>query len=327
MELSGIHHVTAISGSGPVNLAFYTQVLGLRLVKKTVNQDVPSTYHLFYGDDAGNPGTEMTFFEWPDAGPHSPGFGDVADVSFVVPDRRALEWWTERFDAEGVEHHPIEERAGREVLRFADREGQRLELVVGRRDDTTPWHASPIPAEFAIRGFAAVTLVVNRLDPTVHILVDMLGFRQRGEYTSTSGQHVLLFETGEGGLGTEVHVMEETTGRRAHQGIGGVHHVAFRVPDDVEHKQWQEKLAGHGLAATPVIDRYYFKSIYFREPGGVLFELATDGPGFTADEDIEHLGEHLSLPPFLEPQRAQIEAVLPPLATKPELAVSHAQSS
>jgi glyoxalase family protein len=315
MELSGIHHVTAVSGSGPRNLAFYTNVLGLRLVKKTVNQDVPSTYHLFYADEVGTPGTEMTFFEWPDVPAHVPGAGDVSATAFAVPNRAALDWWVQHFDAEGVSQGEIEERAGRDVLPFTDPEGQRLELIVGERTDSKPWSGGPVPAEYAIRGFGAVTLVVQRAEPTVKVLTDIMGFRAAGEYTVDGSQQVLVFETGAGGIGTEVHVLVNPSARPVQTGIGGVHHVAFRTPNDAEHRRWQQDLTRAGLGVTPVIDRFYFRSIYFREPGGVLYEIATDGPGFTADEDLEHLGENLSLPPFLESRRAELEAVLPPLET------------
>lgn len=317
MELSGIHHVTAVSGSGPLNLAFYTNVLGLRLVKKTVNQDVPSTYHLFYADEVGTPGTEMTFFEWPDVPVHAPGAGDVSAVGFVVPDRAALDWWVQRFDAEGVSHGEIEQRAGRPVLPFTDPEGQRLQLIAGERADSQPWSESPVPVEYAIRGFGAITVVVRRAAPTVAILTDVMGFRAAGEYPIDGSQHVLVFETGAGGLGAEIHLVVQPALPLAQTGIGGVHHVAFRTPDDEQHRAWQQHLTSAGVGVTPVIDRFYFRSIYFREPGGVLFEIATDGPGFTADEDLAHLGEHLSLPPFLEARRAEIEAVLPPLALQP----------
>ncbi len=312
MELTGIHHVTAVSGSGPRNLAFYTNVLGLRLVKKTVNQDVPSTYHLFYADEVGSPGTDMTFFEWPNVPAHVPGAGDVSAVGFAVPDRAALEWWIDRFDAQGVPHGEIEERAGRPSVSFTDPEGQRLQLVVGTRTDSKPWTAT-IPEQYAIRGFAGVTLVVARAEPTVALLTDIMGFRQAGEYTIDGSRRVQVFETGAGGIGAEVHLVVQPGSRQAQTGIGGVHHVAFRTPSDEEHRAWQQHLTRAGIAVTPVIDRYYFRALYFREPGGVLFEISTDGPGFAGDEDLAHLGEHLSLPPFLEPRRAEIESILPPL--------------
>jgi glyoxalase family protein len=315
MKLSGIHHVTAVSGNARMNVDFYTRVLGLRLVKKTVNQDVISTYHLFFGDEVGHPGTEMTFFEWPDVPRHVEGAGDIASVSFVVPDPPSLEWWQRRFDAEGVSRGEIEERAGRVALSFDDPEGQRLELVVADRDGTTPWSQSSVPVEHAIRGLGPVRLEVSRLEPTDGLLTSLLGFRRAGEYqhSAASSTTVVVYETADGGADAEVHVLVRADGSRAQTGIGGVHHVAFRTPNEEEHAAWRDQLAAAGVAVTPVIDRYYFRSIYFREPGGVLFEIATDGPGFTADEDQKHLGEKLSLPPFLEPRRKEIEAVLPRL--------------
>jgi glyoxalase family protein len=315
-QLEGIHHVTAVTGSALENVDFYTRVLGLRLVKKTVNQDVTSTYHLFYGDEVGHPGTEMTFFDWPDVGPHIAGVGDVAAITFMVPDRSALDWWGRHFDQTHVEHGGVELRGERHVLPFLDPEGQRLELVAGGESAATPWKESPVPEEVAIRGFGAVTLVVGTLEPTARVLTDVLGFRRSGEYRfpDNESRQAYIFETGNGGLGTEVHVEVRPNLPPTQVGIGGVHHVAWRTPNDEQHRAWRNHLASKGLAPTPVIDRYYFRAVYFREPGGVLFEIATDGPGFTADEDVRHLGEHLSLPPFLEPRRAQIEAVLPPLS-------------
>jgi glyoxalase family protein len=255
----------------------------------------------------------MTFFEWPNVPQHVSGAGDISSVAFVVPSRDALGWWQQRFHAQGVEHGAIEERAGRPALAFIDPEGQRLELVAGRRDDTTPWPASPVPVEVAIRGLGPVRLTVARPEPTARLLTEILGFRQDGEYELSSGAAVTVFATAAGGPDAEVHVQVDGGLRPAEVGIGGVHHVAFRTPDDEEHRAWRERLAAAGAGVTPVIDRYYFRSLYFREPGGVLFEIATDGPGFTADEDAAHLGESLSLPPFLEPRRAEIEAALPPL--------------
>lgn len=320
MELGGIHHVTAVTGNARGNLDFYTQTLGLRLVKKTVNQDVTSTYHLFYADAVGTPGTDMTFFDWPTVGPHIAGAGDISATGFMVRDEDALDWWMGHFESSGIMYGDIEERNGRQVLPFTDPEGQRLELIAGGTRDITPWKASPVPAEAAIQGFGAVTLVVESHDPTRKVLTDVLGFKQSGEYTfpDNESRRALVFETGSGGLGTEVHVEERPDLPSTQVGIGGVHHVAFRAPNDQEHEAWRKRVLQAGISITPVIDRYYFKSLYFREPGGVLFEIATDGPGFTGDEDVEHLGERLSLPPFLEPRRAEIEAVLPPLELVPQ---------
>ena len=320
MNLEGLHHVTAVTSNASLNVAFYTEVLGLRLVKKTVNQDDVSAYHLFYGDEVGHAGTEITFFDWAFAGSHVPGAGMISATALRVPGRAALEWWVERFQQYAVAHGEIEERAGRLVLRFADPEGQRLELV----DDTptgdgprvqpgTPWRQSPVPVECAIRGLEGVTLDVKSLGPTSAILTSLLGFRKAGEYVD-GGHRAATFEVGPGGPGAEVRLIERPDlPRRAMIGAGGVHHVAFRTPDEEEHAAWQARLSRAGVQVTPVIDRYYFRSIYFREPGGVLFEIATDGPGFATDEDPEHLGEKLALPPFLEPRRAQIEANLKPI--------------
>lgn len=317
MELGGLHHVSAITGNAPGNVAFYTNVLGLRLVKKTVNQDDTSMYHLFYGDEVGSAGTEMTFFDWPMASPHLAGSGMISATAFRVTGRESLEWWARRLDEYGVHYEEMVERDGRVVLRFTDPEGQHLELV----DDTqvegvlgvpggTPWGRSPVPAGPAIRGLDGVTLTVKKLEPSAAFLEQVLGFRKVGERTE-QGHRAVTYAVGPGGPGTEVRLVERPD-LPFHRliGAGGVHHVAFRTPDDEEHVAWRERLARAGASVTPVIDRFYFKSIYFREPGGILFEIATDGPGFMTDEDREHLGEKLALPPFLEPRRAEIEAGL-----------------
>jgi glyoxalase family protein len=322
LELGGLHHVTAVTADAPGNVAFYTQTLGLRLVKQTVNQDDVSAYHLFYGDEVGSPGTEVTFFDWAYTPPRQPGHGEVAAIALRVPGRAALDWWLARLDAHGVTHGPLTEHAGRAAVGLSDPEGQRLLLV----DDSgaalpggTPWAASPVPVEAAIRGMAAVTLTVARLDYTALVLTEALGFRQTGEWAAPdgSGRRLVSFETGPGGPGATVHVDVQPDAPRARQGYGGVHHIAFRTPDDAQHRAWQQHLSRLGLQVTPVIDRYYFRSIYFREPGGVLYEIATDGPGFAVDEDAATLGERLALPPFLEPRRAAIEAGLRPLTVTP----------
>lgn len=319
LQLGGLHHMTAVTARAPENLAFYTHVLGLRLVKKTVNQDDVSAYHLFYGDEIGRPGTEVTFFDWAHTAPNRPGRGEIAAVALRVPGRAALDWWAGRFDQLGVSRGAIVERGGHAILPFADPEGQRLELIA---DDTAeasgnrPWAQSPVPAEYGIRGLGVVTLTVGRLEPTERILTEALGFRRTGEYPlpDDPSKAVVVFETGPGGPGAIVQVVARPDLPQARLGRGGVHHIAFRAPNDEEHAGWQRRLEGLGIPVTPVIDRYYFRSLYFREPGGVLFEIATDGPGFATDEDVEHLGEGLALPPFLEPHRAEIEAGLRPLA-------------
>jgi glyoxalase family protein len=318
MELGGLHHVTAVTADAPRNLDFYTNVLGLRLVKKTVNQDDVSAYHLFYGDELGSPGTEVTFFDWSGMGPHRPGTGDIAEIGLRVPARAALEWWAHRFRELGVRHEEIAEIAGHPTLRFADPEGQRLALVAGGSDEGfVPWRQSPIPVEHQIRGLNHVTLAVDRLAPTARVLTEVLSFRQAGDYPAVDNPalRTVVFETGPGGHGAQVRVEERPDLPPAGLGRGGVHHVAFRAPTDAEHRAWRDRVRAAGIGITDVIDRYYFKSLYFREPGRILFEIATDGPGFATDEDAAHLGERLALPPFLEPHRAQIEAGLRPLAT------------
>jgi glyoxalase family protein len=313
MNLHGIHHVTAVTGRAADNLTFYTQVLGMRLVKKTVNQDDISAYHLFYGDAAGHPGTELTFFDWPQAIQHRPGAGTVAATGLRVPGT-ALDWWAARLAAHGVMGEAIAQRAGRQSLAFSDPEGQRLQLIDDGEAAGTPWAGSPVPPEMAIRGLGAVTLTVAQLEPTEYTLTEVMGFQKIADYAAPEdGKTVLVYSAGDGGPGAEVHVAVRPDAPYGAVGIGGVHHVAFRTPDDEQHHEWQKRLVAAGLRPTPVIDRYYFRSLYFREPGGVLFEIATDGPGFATDEDAAHLGERLALPPFLEPRRAAIEANLRPL--------------
>jgi glyoxalase family protein len=296
-------------------------VLGMRLVKKTVNQDDVSAYHLFYGDVVGHAGTEVTFFDWPNAGPNRAGTRSIAAIGLRVPDRAVLDWWLRRFTERGVAHGDIAEQGGCWTLPFRDPEGQQLELVaepagqVGGMQPGEPWEGSPVPAEMQIRGLHHVTLIVEEFGPTVWVLTKVLGFRQARDYPAPANpaRPVVVFETGPGGAGTEVHVVEQPELPTGRVGIGGVHHVAFRTPNDAEHVQWRDHIAGARIGITDVIDRYYFKSLYFREPGGILFEIATDGPGFAVDEDPAHLGERLVLPPFLEPHRAKIEAGLRPL--------------
>ncbi len=316
MELGGIHHVTAVTGNASRNVAFYTQALGMRLVKKTVNQDDLSAYHLFYADGVGSPGTDMTFFDWSQAGPTRPGIGTTTTTALRVPSRAALAWWVARLDEYGVSHSGIVTADDRARVTFTDPEGQSLALVDdgGVSFDGVPWQEGTVPPEMAIRGFDSVSLTVRTLAPTAHILTDILGFRQTGEYTATAGgERVVVFETGGGGPGATVYVTEQPTMDDAQVGIGGVHHVAFRTPNDAEQHAWRERIAAVGLRVTPEIDRFYFHSIYFREPGGILFEIATDGPGFATDEPISSLGASLALPPFLEGQRASIEAGLRPI--------------
>lgn len=321
MELTGLHHVSALTAQAANNVDFYTRVLGLRLVKKTVNQDDPSSYHLFYGDERGNPGTELTFFDIPYAARNHPGVGSISRIALRVPGQDALAWWENRFAELGVEHDARTTEAGRHVLAFRDPEGQRLALV----DDSdaplpggTPWDRGSAPAPVGIRGLGEVSLTVRAIEPTERVLTEIMGFTRRGGYAANDDgpqRDIIVFGTGVGGPGAEVHVDERSDLPRERLGRGGVHHVAFRVPTREQHLEWLDRLETAGLRTSGLIDRFYFRSIYFREPNGVLFELATDGPGFLTDEDGAHLGERLSLPPFLEPHRAAIEAGLRPLDT------------
>ncbi|CAM3748377.1 MULTISPECIES: ring-cleaving dioxygenase [Paenibacillus] len=322
MEFKGIHHVSALTASASNNFDFYTEIMGMRLVKKTVNQDDVSVYHLFYGDEKGNPGTELTFFEIPMAGRTREGNNSISATSLRVPSDQALTYWAERLDQHGVEREDVKERAGRLTLAFRDFEGQRIILVSDENNEGVaggrPWAKGPVPPEYAIIGLGPVQLTVPNAQPTVQVLTELMGFRRKGQYASPAqGQpDIVVFETGEGGTGAEVHVEERTDLPRERLGRGGVHHVAFRVEDEEELKAWIQQIGAVGFPNSGYVDRYYFRSLYFREPNGILFEVATDGPGFDTDEHVDHLGETLALPPFLEGKREAIEANLKPLNTK-----------
>ncbi len=319
MNLHGIHHVTAISSQIGQNVDFYTRVLGMRLVKKSVNQDDTSAYHLFYADKLGSPGTDMTFFDWP-APPEQRGTDSIVSTAFRVSGEAALNYWAARLTAEGVTTQVIETIAERRLLRFEDPEGQRLMLVDdgGAPYDGEIWDRSDVPAEFAIRGFFAVTLSIPRLDWIAPILTGILNFAELSHFVSADGIETVIYTLDGGGPGREVWVHVEPDKRPAVQGAGAVHHVAFRVSDLAEQREWHARITGAGLPASGFIDRYYFNSIYFRISQGILFEIATDGPGFATDEAPDKLGERLALPPFLEPRRAQIEARLKPIVTTPQ---------
>jgi glyoxalase family protein len=294
--LEGLHHVTAITGDAPRNVEFYVRVLGMRLVKKTVNQDDPGVYHLFYGDDEGSPGFDLTFFEYPGAVAGTAGDGMVHTVVFRVGSPDALGFWAERLAGAGV----TAERVGEDRLRFADPEGLGLELVVADVPDRALVAASDVPPEHALQGFHAVRAYGT---PAPALLEGALGFRPAGEGA---------WEARGSERGGTIAYEPAPAGVRARPGGGTVHHVAWAMRLG-EQDAWQERVSAAGARATPVIDRFYFRSVYFREPSGVLFELATMGPGFAVDEDPEHLGEGLALPPFLEPHRARIEPRLTPL--------------
>jgi len=304
-EIAGVHHVTAIAGDPQRNLDFYAGLLGLRLVKLTVNFDDPGTYHLYYGDGMGSPGSLLTFFPWPGAPGGRAGVGQVTTIAFSIPES-ARTFWSGRLRAGGVAFQEGD-RFGARVLSFTDPDGLRLEMAAAA-DSRTPWTGGPAHAEFAIRGIYGVNLAEEGYEQTAELLTATMGFRK----TNTDGNRT-RFETGAGGAGAVVDIEcapDLAPGRTA---VGTVHHVAWRTPDDAGQRSWRDTLAHAGRNVTPIIDREYFHSIYFREPGGVLFEIATDPPGFTVDETADELGTHLMLPPWMEPHRSELVKTLPPL--------------
>ncbi len=315
MELQGIHHLTAISAAIRDNRRFYTQTLGLRLVKRSVNQDDVSAYHLFYADAKGSPGTDVTFFDWP-VPRERRGTRSIARTQLRVAGLDSLEWWRGALAEQGVAAGDIVERDGRLTLELEDPEGQRLSLVDdGGAGDAFPWEGSPVPAAHQVRGLGPIVLSVPSLGPTDALLRKVLFMRPVREYPhpEDAGRTVHVYEMGPGGAGAELHVAEQPQLPVARQGAGGVHHVAFRTPTYDEYDAWAERLNELGIRNSGPVDRYWFRSLYFREPNGILFEIATDGPGFAVDEDPATLGEKVVLPPFLEPQRERIVAGLKPL--------------
>ncbi len=311
--ISGLHHVTAIAGPAQENLDFYSGILGMRLVKKSVNQDDPGTYHLFYADAEGHPGTDLTFFPWADLAPSRDGYGLSTEVGLAVPPE-SLSFWSERLRRYGVRVFEMETRFGQKVLPLADPHGLRIGLTesadsLGRA--FTPWQGSPIPVEHQIRGLESARLVERELEPTIAFLGGGLGFHKIGEADGWQ-----RYGLGEGKSGQYVDLQAAPNAPRGAWGTGSIHHLAWRVEDETHQLEVRQSVARGGAQPTPVIDRFWFQSVYFREPGGVLFELATDGPGFGVDEAMETLGESLVLPPWLEAERAAIESALPPL-TRP----------
>jgi glyoxalase family protein len=305
----GIHHVTCIAGDPQENLDFYVGVMGLRLVKKSVNQDVPDTYHLFYADGHGSPGTDLTFFPWPEMDPAQPGVGLAMEVIFAVPPG-SLRYWQERLAALGVTLSDAETRFGERVLPFRDPHGLPVALVETVRERPfVPWGKSSVPEKHQLRGMDAVRLWERDRESTAEFLTGVLGFRRLGE----EGEWV-RFGVPDSRAGTLVEVRQLPHEHRGRWGTGGVHHVAYRVRDDAEQLALRERIEQAGRRPTPVIDRFWFHSVYLLEPGGVLFEVATDGPGFERDENPERLGERLILPPWLEDRRQLIERALPPIA-------------
>jgi glyoxalase family protein len=345
MQLTAFHHLTAVTAQAAANHDFYTRVLGMRLVKKTVNQDDVSAYHLFYGDGEATPGSDITFFDWP-AERERRGSNSVTRTGLRVASEESLAWWLQWLTKHRVPNNRVSARDGRACLDFEDPEGQRLSLVVDETPhDVHPWRRSPVPPEHQILGLGPITMSVPRLEPTDVMLTRVMNMRKVREYSSShvqrsavrgqrseggtdyehppspssgaAGEHehednlaVHVYEMGREGPAAELHVMVDPSAPPARLGAGGVHHVAFRTPTFEEYDAWVERLEELGIRSSGPIDRYYFRSLYFREPNGVLFEIATDGPGFATDEPLDQLGQRLALPPFLEPRRSDIEAGL-----------------
>src|SRR3954467_2250673 len=306
--VTGLHHVTCIAGDPQENVDFYSGVLGMRLVKKSVNQDSPGTYHLFYADGDGHPGTDITFFPWPDMPAAKPGIGLSMEVSLAIP-AGSIDYWSDRLREHQVVTGEIETRRGASALTLTDPHGLPLTLhETGDDREFSPWKESPVPAEKQIRGLHSVRLWERDLALTSAFLTGVLGFVDIGVEQEWQG-----FSIGGGGSGRYLEIREAADADRGRWGTGGVHHVAWRVPDDKSELEVRERIDRARRRPTEVIDRFWFKSVYFLEPGGVLFELATDGPGFAVDEDPATLGERLVLPPWLESHRAEIEAALPPI--------------
>jgi glyoxalase family protein len=311
MQLTGIHHLTAVSADARGNHDFYTKVMGLRLVKKSVNQDDVGAYHLFYADGEANPGTDLTFFDWPVAREQR-GTRAITRTGLRVNGEAALGYWRDRLASFGISGD-VREIDGRLTLAFDDPEGQRLALIDdGGAGPATPWEKSPVPAAQQIRGLGPISLTVSHLGRITPILTELMGMRLARDYESDGHAHH-VYEMGPGGVAAELHVVERKDLTPTIPGAGGVHHVAFRTPDDAQYDAWAARLSELRIPNSGKVDRYYFRSLYFREPNGILFEIATDGPGFATDEPMDKLGERLALPPFLEARRKEIEAGLKPL--------------
>jgi glyoxalase family protein len=309
-SVTGLHHVTAIAGDPQRNLDFYTGALGMRLVKRSVNQDAPDTYHLFYADAEGHAGSDLTFFPWPDLPPGQRGVGLTNEVALAVP-AGTLDWWTDRLQAHGIRPGEPTLWFGDRVLPFSDPDGLGLALVeTTDTRDFTPWDDSPVDPSRQIRGLHAVRLAQRELAPTARFLTEGLGFTSVGE---ERGWHRFTVEGGGSGRALDIQVLPDA--RRGEWGVGSVHHIAWRVPDGEAQRSVRASVSAAGGRPTDVIDRFWFQSVYFREPGGALFEVATDGPGFGVDESLDTLGERLILPPWLEPRRAEIERGLPRLTS------------
>jgi glyoxalase family protein len=304
-KILGIHHITAIAAGAKRNHEFYTKVLGLRLVKKTVNFDDPTTYHFYYGNERGEPGTILTFFPWEGIRRGREGTGQVTAASFSVPGD-SMSFWLDRFRAHNVIYNNPSSRFGEEVLVFLDPDGLKLELVSNDGDGREAWDADEVPTEFGIKGFRGAALTLEGYEATANLLTGVLGYEKKEEQVNR-----FRFVNGNSKNANIIDLICLPSGQRGLVAGGTVHHIAFRTPDEATQLAVRERLVGMGYNVTPQLDRNYFKSVYFREPGGVLFEIATDPPGFMIDENIDHLGEGLKLPGWLEPRRDEIESVLP----------------
>ncbi len=307
-RILGLHHITAIAGNAKRNLDFYTQVLGLRLIKKTVNFDDPGTYHFYFGDEAGTPGSILTFFPWGEIVPGRRGARMATEIGYSVPPG-SFDFWLQQFEKHNVTYNKPAEKFGEPYLTFLDPDGLKLELIIPQNpDNRLPWTTTEISADVATRGFHNITLTLNNVQPTAAVLTDIFGYTlldqqvNRYRYITNAIEHAAI-----------VDLVEVPGEKPGHVAGGTIHHVAFRVPNNEVLMQFREKVRSKGLSITEQIDRNYFYSLYFREPGGVLFEIATDNPGFTADETLSELGTHLKLPPQYEARRADIEKVLPNL--------------
>jgi glyoxalase family protein len=314
MELEGIHHLTAVSARIRDNHRFYTRTVGMRLVKRSVNQDDTSAYHLFYADAKGSPGSDLTFFDWP-VDRERRGTHAITRTGLRVAGLDALEWWRQHLREKQVKSGEISERDGRLTLDFEDAEGQRIALVDdGGEGEAHPWSASPVPTGKQVRGLGPIVMSVPTLKPTDAVLRQALNMRPVREYAhpDDAKQLVHVYEMGPGGASAELHVAVQPGLPPTRQGAGGVHHVAFRTPD-TDYDAWADRLNTLGIPNSGKVDRYYFRSLYFREPNGILFEIASDGPGFGVDENEATLGEQVVLPPFLEPRREEIVSRLKPI--------------
>ncbi len=313
-ELKGIHHVTAITSSAEKNYEFFTYVLGMRLVKKTVNQDDIQTYHLFFADDKGSAGTDMTFFDFPNIPKGTHGTNEIYKTAFRVPTDRALDYWIKRLDQYGVAHNGVQEVFGKKTVSFVDFDDQQYMLISDENNrgvaSGTPWQNGPVPLEFAITGLGPVHIRIADFDSFKEVLENAMLMRQ-----VTKEGSFYLFEVGEGGNGAQVIVEHNTLLPTGHQGFGTVHHAAFRVADTNVLQEWIDRMQNLGFTTSGYVDRFFFESLYARVAQGVLFEWATDGPGFMGDEPYETVGEKLSLPPFLEPKREEIEQLVRPIDT------------